>query len=163
MTDTTTGEIWLAESAEGQAQQKSTVVMGGGSVSHDNTLGKRALYSAISQMMGKIFSKVDSKPWTGAVAKVAKDGKIYITAGSDIGLNVGTSLSVRRLGEGITDPATGAIIGHELGKVVGKLHVADHVNEKLSVCVSARGTGYLPGDLVTIDTAAIARTSARVE
>ncbi len=158
MTDTTTGEIWLAESAEGNAKQKSTAVMGGGSSTHDNTLGKRALYSAISQMMGKIFSKVDSKPWKGSVAKVAKDGKIYITGGSDIGLNVGTNLSVRRLGEEITDPTTGAVIGHEMGRVLGKLQVADHLNEKLSVCVSARGAGYIPGDIVTIDAVRVAQS-----
>jgi len=150
MTDTTTGEIWIAESAEGQSQQKSTMVMGGGANTQENTLGKRALYSAISQMMGKILRKVDRHPWTGSVAKVARDGKIYITGGSDIGLDVGANLSVRRLGESITDPDTGAVIGHELGKVVGTLQVADHLNEKLTVCVSSRGAGYQTGDIVTL-------------
>jgi hypothetical protein len=150
MVDATTGEIWIAESAEGQSQQKSTAVMGGGQSTSENTLGKRALYSAISHMMNKILSKVDKKPWTGSVARVARDGKIYITAGSDIGLDVGANLSVRRLGESITDPDTGAVIGHELGKVLGTLQVADHLNEKLTVCISHKGSSYQPGDIVTL-------------
>jgi hypothetical protein len=135
----------------GQSDEKSSTVMGGGSTSEDQTLGKRALYSAINQMIGKVLAKADSKPWAGAVAKVGKGGKIYITAGSDIGLPVGATLSVRRLGDEITDPSTGHVIGHEMGSTVGKLQVAEHMNEKLSVCVSVKGSGFAAGDVVTLD------------
>src|SRR3954469_838707 len=121
MVDATAGEIWVAESGEGASNQSSTMVMGGGEMSEDQTLGKRALYMAVHNMINKVISKADAKPWSGAVAKIGKGGKIYITAGSDIGLPVGATLSVRRLGEEITDPTTGAIIGHELGKILGKL------------------------------------------
>jgi curli biogenesis system outer membrane secretion channel CsgG len=151
MTDATTGEIWMAESGEGKSTSKSETVMGGGSQNNDQTIGKKALYSAISNMMNRVIAKADSKPWSGAVAKVGKGGKIYITAGSDINLPVGATLTVRRLGEEITDPTTGAVIGHELGKTVGHLQVADHLNEKLSVCISTQGAGYGTGDLVTLD------------
>ena len=61
------------------------------------------------------------------------------------------TLSVRRLGDEITDPSTGAVIGHELGKIVGVLQVADHLNEKLSVCVPQKGAGFTTGDLVMLD------------
>jgi hypothetical protein len=151
MVDATTGEIWVAESGEGAANSKSTMVMGGGQSSVDQTLGKRALYMAIHNMINKVLAKADAKPWAGAVAKVGKGGKIYITAGSDIGLPVGATLTVRRLGEEITDPTTGAVIGHELGKTVGKLQVAEHMNEKLSVCVSTKGAGFSSGDMVMLD------------
>jgi curli biogenesis system outer membrane secretion channel CsgG len=151
MTDATTGEIWVAESGEGQSNSKSESVMGAGQANNDQTIGKKALYSAISQMINKVIVKADSKPWSGAVAKVGKGGKIYITAGSDINLPVGATLTVRRLGEEITDPTTGAVIGHELGKTVGHLQIADHLNEKLSVCVSTQGAGYATGDMVTLD------------
>jgi len=151
MIDATTGEIWLAESGEGAADSKSTMVMGGGQSSQDQTLGKRALYMAVRNTMRKIIAKADAKPWSGAVAKVGSGGKIYITAGSDIGLKVGATLTVRRLGPEITDPSTGAVIGHEMGRTVGKLQVADHLNEKLSVCVSTRGAGFSNGDMVTLD------------
>jgi curli biogenesis system outer membrane secretion channel CsgG len=160
LVDATTGEIWVAESGEGAAAQKSTTVMGGGQQSIDMTLGKRALYMAIHHMINKVLAKADSKPWSGAVAKVGKGGKIYITAGSDIGLPVGATLTVRRLGEEITDPTTGQVIGHELGKTVGKLQVADHLNEKLSVCVSTKGVGFTNGDLVMLDASKAAPADA---
>jgi curli biogenesis system outer membrane secretion channel CsgG len=161
--DATTGEIWVAESGEGASNQSSTVVMGGGEVSEDQTLGKRALYMAVHNMINKVILKADAKPWSGAVAKIGKGGKIYITAGSDIGLPVGSTLSVRRLGEEITDPTTGAVIGHELGKVLGKLQVADHLNEKLSVCVAQKGAGFISGDMVTLDASKDAGAAAAGE
>ena len=103
-------------------------------------------------------TKADSKPWAGSVAKVGKGGKIYITAGSDINLPVGATLSVRRLGEEITDPTTGAVIGHELGKTLGHLQLAEHLNEKLSVCVATQGATFAAGDMVTLDASKAADT-----
>jgi curli biogenesis system outer membrane secretion channel CsgG len=151
LVDATTGEIWVAESGEGRSTSKSETVMGAGSVNNDQTIGKKALYQAIANMMNKVVAKADAKPWAGAVAKVGKGGKIYITAGSDINLPVGATLTVLRLGDEITDPATGAVIGHEVGKTVGHLQLADHLNEKLSVCISTQGAGYATGDMVTLD------------
>ncbi|MCA1664603.1 MAG: CsgG/HfaB family protein, partial [Myxococcales bacterium] len=163
MVDATTGEIWVAESGEGASNQSSTMVMGGGEMSEDQTLGKRALYMAVHNMINKVIAKADAKPWSGAVAKIGKGGKIYITAGSDIGLPVGATLSVRRLGEEITDPTTGAIIGHELGKILGKLQVADHLNEKLSLCVAQKGAGFVSGDMVTLDASKASDAAAAAE
>lgn len=150
--DASTGELWVAESAEGTAESESTTVMGGGSRNVDENLGKRALYRAISNMIDKVVARSASKPWTGSVAKVSK-GKIYITAGSDAALPQGSHLVVRRLGEEITDPGTGAVIGRELGNVVGRLQVADNVSEKLSVCVAVKGTGFSSGDVVAVEAA----------
>jgi curli biogenesis system outer membrane secretion channel CsgG len=163
MVDATTGEIWVAESGEGASNQSSTMVMGGGEMSEDQTLGKRALYMAVHNMINKVIAKADAKPWSGAVAKIGKGGKIYITAGSDIGLPVGATLSVRRLGDEITDPTTGAVIGHELGKILGKLQVADHLNEKLSVCVAQKGAGFVSGDMVTLDASKASDAAAAAE
>jgi curli biogenesis system outer membrane secretion channel CsgG len=150
ITDATTGEIWTAESGEGTAKQKSTMVMGGGQVSHDETIGKKALYKAIYQMIGKILAKSDAKPWTSTVAKVDKGKRVYIVAGSDLGLEAGTELTVRRMGEEITDPTTGQVIGHELGQTLGTLQVAEHLNEKLSVCIPTKGAGFNVGDVVVV-------------
>ena len=158
MVDATSGEIWVAESGEGKASSKSETVMGGGSQNNDQTIGKKALYQAIANMMNKVVAKADSKPWAGSVAKVGKGGKIYITAGSDINLPVGATLSVRRLGEEITDPSTGAVIGHELGKTLGHLQLAEHLNEKLSVCIAIQGATFAAGDLVIFDSSKAADT-----
>ena len=150
MVDATTGEVWAQESGEGEADSTSRVVMGGGSVTEDDTLAKRALYAAIHQTMGKLVQKSANKPWSGAIASVSK-GKIYITGGSEIGLVPGTVLAVRHLGAEILDPSTGQVLGRESGNIVGKLQVAEHLNERVSVCVSSSGSGFAVGDQVTID------------
>jgi curli biogenesis system outer membrane secretion channel CsgG len=150
VTDAVSGEVWLAESGEGTADEKNVQVMGGGSHGRDETLGKAALYDAVHSLIGKILAKADSKPWEGVVAKAGKDGKVYVTAGADIGLPVGSVLEVRRPGDEITDPSTGHVIGREPGKVVGLLTVASHLNEKLSACDTAQGQGFLPGDVVAL-------------
>ncbi|HEY4015285.1 MAG TPA: CsgG/HfaB family protein [Polyangiaceae bacterium] len=151
MTDATTGETWLAESGEGQAEEGGTVVYGQGGGSHDQGLGKKALYIAIHQMTNKILTKADNKPWSSTVAKAnVKDGKVYITAGSEIGLPAGSTLSVRHQGDEITDPTTNQVIGHEPGKEVGQLKADSDLNEKVTVCKIATGTDFVPGDVVTL-------------
>ena len=153
VTDATTGEIWLAESGEGKADSESTTVMGGGNTNYENTLGKKAFYQAIRQLMSKIVAKADSKAWTGAVVKVAAD-KVYIGAGSDTNIPVGATLKVRKLGEEIKDPSTGQVLGRELGKNLGSIQVANHLSEKLTQCVVIKGSGFSIGDEVSLDEAA---------
>src|SRR5205814_1233995 len=58
----------------------------------------------------------------------------------------------------ITDPTTGAVIGHELGKTLGHLQLAEHLNEKLSVCVATQGATFAAGDMVTLDASKAADT-----
>jgi curli biogenesis system outer membrane secretion channel CsgG len=151
MTDATTGETWLAESGEGSATEGGTTVYGQGGGDHDNNLGKNALYEAIHQMLGKILLKVDNKPWTSTVAKAnVKDGVVYITAGSDVGLQTGAMLKVKHLGDEITDPTTGQVIGHEIGRDVGQLQVDSDLNEKVTTCKITSGKDFAAGDVVTL-------------
>jgi curli biogenesis system outer membrane secretion channel CsgG len=150
VTDAQTGEVWVAESGEGAADEKSVNVMGGGGGGRDENLGKAALYSAVNQLVGKIVAKADLHPWQGAVAKENREGRVYITGGSESGLTVGSVLEVRRQGEAITDPGTGQVIGRESGKLVGILTVAEHLGEKLSACDAKEGRGFLAGDVVVV-------------
>jgi curli biogenesis system outer membrane secretion channel CsgG len=151
MTDATSGETWLAESGEGEAKEGSTYISGIGSGSRDENLGKNALYVAIHKMMRKILEQSATKPWSSTVAKAnAKDGKVYITAGSSAGLAPGTTLTVTKQGEEIRDPSTDMVIGHEKGQEVGKLEVDSDLNEKVTVCKIVSGTDYGPGDVVAM-------------
>jgi curli biogenesis system outer membrane secretion channel CsgG len=151
MTDATTGETWLAESGEGTADESGTTVYGQGGDTHDQNLGKNALYAAIHEMLGKILTKVDNKPWQSSIAKAnMSTGVVYITAGSDVGLQAGALLKVRHLGDEITDPSTGQVIGRELGKEVGQLQVDSDLNEKVTACKVASGKDFAPGDVVTL-------------
>ena len=149
VTDATTGETWAAESGEGEAIQSSAVILGGGKATQDDTLGKKALYAAIHSMMGKVVAGAANKPWSGAIASVSK-GKVYVTAGSEIGLPVGATLVVRKLGEEIVDPTTGQVLGREQGDDIGTLQVVAHLNGKVSTCAVVQGRGFGTGDSVTM-------------
>jgi len=151
MTDATTGETWVAESGEGTASETGTTVYGQGGDTRDQNLGKNALYAAVQQMLGKILAKVDNTPWSSNVAKAnLGTGMVYITAGSDVGLPSGSLLKVKHVGDEITDPSTGQVIGHELGKDVGQLQVDSDLNEKVTACHIASGKDFTPGDVVTL-------------
>jgi curli biogenesis system outer membrane secretion channel CsgG len=152
--DASTGEVWAAESGEGSADTKSTMVMGGGSSTQDGTIGKKALYGAIRQMLGKLLTKADGKPWSSQVVKVDDSKKVYISGGSDIGLEPGTAMLVRRLGEEIKDPESGQVLGRAMGPTLGTIQLAEHLNEKLSVCVPTKGSDFQIGDLVVLDQSA---------
>jgi hypothetical protein len=43
--------------------------------------------------MVRVVNKSNGKPWSGSIANASKDSKVYITAGSDIGLQVGAPRS----------------------------------------------------------------------
>ncbi len=149
MVDVTTGETWAAESGEGEAIQSSAVILGGGKATQDDTLGKKALYAAIHSMMNKLVASAANKPWSGSVASVAR-GKVYITAGSESGMQVGSTLVVRRLGPEIIDPTTGQVLGREAGDDVGVLQVVGHLNGKVTTCAVVQGTRFVTGDQVTL-------------
>lgn len=148
--DTASGEVWLADSGDGTADESSVQVLGSGNQARDENLGKAAFYAAVDKVVGKLVAKADERPWTAAVAQMGQDGYVYITAGSSVGLVPGTELEVRRPGEEITDPSTGQVLGRAAGKQVGLLRVASNLNEKLTVCDPAQGSDFRPGDLVSV-------------
>ena len=58
-------------------------------------------------------------PWRGQVVKAEADG-VYVNAGDEAGVTVGEKMSLQRIGESLTDPATGAVLSErmvELGVV----------------------------------------------
>ncbi|MGE0869500.1 MAG: CsgG/HfaB family protein [Kofleriaceae bacterium] len=150
MIDTTTGEVWAAETGEGKATETSAATAGGSSTSYDNNLGKRALYRAVRKAAGALVGAANNRPWSATVAKVAK-GRIYVVAGTASGLPAGAKLKVRALGEEITDPTSGQVIGREVGKTLGTIEVANHINDKLTMCVVSDGRGFKVGDPVVLD------------
>jgi len=146
MVDATTGEIWIAETGQGTATETSA----GTSSSYDENLGKRALYRAVRSAASAVVQAANKRPWSATVAKVAQTG-VYVVAGAGSGLAVGARLKVRALGDEITDPASGQIIGRELGKILGTIKVASHVNDKLTLCEVSDGQGFSAGDQVVLD------------
>lgn len=136
--DTTTGEIVAKERVVGKAG--GTRLNVGVSVGGLNTdmggfketpLGQAA-QDCIVKASEFIAKKMETFPFEGSVVK-ASGGKVYINRGSEFGMEVGQDLIMATEGETLTDPETGAILGKEDGKPIGKLKVAK-VDAKLSTC-----------------------------
>lgn len=142
--DTTTGEIVAKETIVGKAGRVAMNV--GLSVKGVNTdmggfkktpLGEAA-QDCINQAAVFFAKKMETMPFEGSVIKVGGDGKVIINRGSEFGIEVGKELVMAQLGDLLTDPDTGAVLGREEGKVLGKLKVA-RVDEKMSYCDVVEG------------------------
>jgi curli biogenesis system outer membrane secretion channel CsgG len=143
MINTRTGVIKLSLKGAGTAERKYTSVMGAGSSGgYDESLESQAIREAIKGFSAKIVAALDKEPWSCSVAMV-KDDKIYIDAGSGVGMAAGRVLTVYSKGVPITSPATGEVIGYDRQKL-GEIQVIELLGEKGAVARLI--TGSMPSE-----------------
>jgi curli biogenesis system outer membrane secretion channel CsgG len=140
--DTTTGEIVNKKTITGKAGRVGFGVGIAGSVGghgFGTDLGgfaktplAEAAQDCINQAALFFAKEIEKMPFDAAVVK-ASSGKVYINRGSKHGIEVGKAFVMREEGEMLTDPDTGAIIGTEQGKEIGKLKVVS-VMDEAAVC-----------------------------
>lgn len=130
--DTETGRVLLADSGKGVAIKKTGKLLGMGNQSkYDETLEGESLRAAIVKFTDNIISQVNMKPWSCRVALV-KDGKVYLNAGLEAGVQVGQKLTIFSQGEEIKDPDTGLLLGREENEV-GVVKIASFFGENGSI------------------------------
>jgi curli biogenesis system outer membrane secretion channel CsgG len=155
LVNTTTAEIIFVATEKGEDSHSKVFVAGtGGGVDWDEGSAHKIFEPAVKNIVTKIVNKTAAiKDSLGAAAalegKVAKvsEGKIYISIGSTDGVKEGDTYSVFRLGEKITDPDTGKVLGQDKTRI-GTYTVTKIAGEHLSIGVMDAGTAQ-PGDLVT--------------
>ena len=152
--DTTTGEIVAKERVVGKAGRTSLKLgLDIGGLSTDlggfkkTPLGQAA-QDCINQAAAVIAKKMEEFPFEGAVIKTTDSGKVLINRGGEFGVEVGQELIMGSEGQTLTDPDTGAVLGKEEGKVIGKLKVSK-VDKKFSYCdVTSGEQNPPPGTVV---------------
>lgn len=153
--NTTTAEIIYSGSEKGEHAFSNVSVAGfGGGMDFDESQAKQIFEPATKKLVANILSKIDAikdalgsaAALSGKVAKVA-DGKVYISIGSTDGVKEGDTYSVFRLGEAITDPDTGKVLGQDKTRI-GSYTVTKVAGEHLSIGVMDSGSAQ-QGDLVT--------------
>jgi len=151
--DTTTGEIVAKERIVGKAGNTHLKV--GLDIAGVNTdlggfkktpLGQAA-QDCINQAAGVIAKKMEEFPFEGAVIKTTDSGKVLINRGDEFGVEVGQDLVMGSEGSVITDPDTGAILGKEEGKTIGRIKVSK-VDKKFSYCDVTDGEKNPPAGTV---------------
>jgi hypothetical protein len=90
---------------------------------------------------------MERMPWSGRIAKVSGD-KIYINAGTDVGLTEGLKLAAFNVGEPIIDPATGLTLGYD-ENLLGSLLITQ-VKEEYAVAIPQTGQGFKEKDVVRL-------------
>jgi len=154
--DATTGEIitsvqktgWAAAWGLGMGGMgASDSSVGGGALGGQSktNIGK-AMQSCMGKAVYEIVNKIKDKQWQGSVMS-AKDGKIYVNAGENLGMRPGMSLRVLSKGEDLVDPETGLTLGAET-KEIGKMSISD-VKDKYSTGAVTEGCeGCKAGDII---------------
>ncbi|HNR94395.1 MAG TPA: CsgG/HfaB family protein [Kiritimatiellia bacterium] len=136
--DTTTSEIVAKKSITGKAGGTGLdlgVYKGGVGVDlggFKKTPIGQAAQDCINQAAKFFATAMEEFPFEGSVIKVS-GSQVIINRGSEFGVETGQELVMSEEGETLIDPDTGAILGQEDGKVIGKIRVAK-VNEKISYC-----------------------------
>lgn len=144
--DVETGRIIYADSGKGTSSQKTGSFLGMGTqASYAENIEGDALRAAIVKFVKNIVSQVNKRPWSCRVAEASK-GEIYLDAGQESGLKLGTMLTVYELGEEIRSPATGMVIGCKQRKV-GMIKVVDYFGENGSIAMLIEGEAPAPGSL----------------
>ena len=136
--DVATGEIVVADSGRGEAEQTIQGSMGlGGRSSYDSTLAGDALRAAIFKFSKNVVTRMQKVPWSARVAEV-DGGKIYLDAGMKTQVPIGAELEVLRPGKEIISPTTGKSMGQTTSQI-GTVKVTEYFGEDGSVAQVVTG------------------------
>lgn len=136
--DVATGEIIVADSGRGEAEQTVQGTLGlGGRSSYDSTLAGDALRAAIFKFSKNVVTRMQRVPWSARVAEVDA-GKIYLDAGMKTQVPIGAELEVLRPGKEIISPTTGKSMG-QTTTTIGTVKVTEYFGEDGSVASVVSG------------------------
>ncbi|MFI4933536.1 MAG: CsgG/HfaB family protein [Caulobacterales bacterium] len=125
MVDTRTGAVVTAFKVHRKISASNvgvTTTAGGAAIganTFNNTPLGKATQLAIADAVIKIEQALAAQPWRGQVVKF-DSGTVWANAGGEGGVSVGDRFSLERVGESLTDPATGEVLKEnmvELGVV----------------------------------------------
>lgn len=141
--DTTTSEIIAKKSITGKAGRVGVSVglnvrgVGGNFGTFAKTPMGEAAQDCINQAAIFFAKQMEKIPFDAAVVKVSS-GKVIINRGSKHNIEIGKEFFMREEGEILTDPDSGALLGNEPGKEIGKLKVTS-VQDEMSFCEVTSG------------------------
>jgi len=142
LVDTQSGQVLMADSGKGQAKSKKGSFLGMGTKGgYDETIEGEALRAAIVQFVTNIDSQLNKKPWSCLIAEASGED-IYLNAGHDSGVEIGTKLDCFSQGGEIRDPRSNLVIGRKeeyLGLVEVQRYCGDTGDCSIARLVKAAG------------------------
>lgn len=141
-----TGRILYIDSGKGVAKSSKGSFLGMGTKgSYDETIEGESLRAAIAKFVDNIIYQVNARPWSCRVAEV-DENNIYLDAGRESNLKLGTKLTVYQQGKEIRSPDTGMVIGRTENKIA-EIEVVDYFGDNGSTAKIVSGKKPQSGDL----------------
>jgi curli biogenesis system outer membrane secretion channel CsgG len=143
LVDVKTGQAFFSSAGVGEANTESGEVAGYGSrADYDATLNDRAISAAISDMLDKIVSSLEERPWKTDILEI-KDGDVFISGGKNQGIKTGDILQVMERGVAVKSKQTGFTINlpsKKIAEIKVNSFFGDNENNEGSVCQIISGT-----------------------
>jgi curli biogenesis system outer membrane secretion channel CsgG len=110
LVDVKTGYVFFSASGTGEASTESGEIAGFGSrADYDGSLNDKAISAAISDVIGRMMTKLKERPWKSDILK-ADGSTVYISGGALQGIRPGSVLHIYKAGESIQSGQTGFTI-----------------------------------------------------
>ncbi len=137
LVDIKTGQAFFSATGAGEASTESGEIAGYGShAEYDATLNDRAIAAAITDVIDKLVSTLEEKPWRTDILQ-AEGGQLFISGGKMQGIKVGDTLRLMVPGKKVKSKQSGFDITLP-SKQVAILKVVsqfgDNENNEGSVC-----------------------------
>lgn len=143
LVDTKTGQAFFSATGAGEATTESGEIAGYGSHSeYDATLNDRAIAAAITDVIDKLVSSLDERPWRTDILDL-NGQQLFISGGQRQGIKVGDILQIMTPGQKVKSQQTGFEINLPSKKVATIRVVSffgDNENNEGSVCELITGS-----------------------
>ena len=117
LADVKTGQVFFSASGTGEASTESGEIAGFGSrADYDATLNDRAISAAISDVIDRLVSTLDERPWKTDILQM-QGNQVYISGGQRQGLKLGDLLQVVEQGTAVKSRQNGFMINLPSSKV----------------------------------------------
>lgn len=118
--DVVTGQSLFAASGAGESSTQTASTFGFGSqASYDSTLNDGSIRQAISEVVNRLTTEFNRRPWQTSIIGADKD-RYFISGGKAQGLKPGMVFAVETQGEKVKSPQTGfeiALPGREIAQI----------------------------------------------
>jgi curli biogenesis system outer membrane secretion channel CsgG len=143
LVDISTGHAFFSATGAGEASTESGEIAGYGShAEYDATLNDRAIAAAITDVIDKVVSTLEEKPWRTDILDV-QGSQVFVSGGWRQGLKPGDNLRVMSPGKKIASKQTGADIqlpGTPVATIRVKTFFGSTESDEGSACEILNGT-----------------------
>jgi len=138
-----TGQSFFSSTGAGEASTESGEIAGFGSrADYDATLNDRAIGAAITDVIDKLVSTLEERPWRTDILE-ARGGQVLISGGSRQGLKTGDMLRVMAPGQKVKSRQTGLDItlpGRQVAQIRVVSFFGDGESDEGAVCELVSGS-----------------------